>query len=53
MNLFKRKTQQKNVEETDNLTMKKNSNKNLYIILGLVFIAVSVFIIYKSMNINQ
>ena len=53
MNLFKRKTQQKNVKETDNLTMKKNSNKNLSIILGLIFIAVSVFIIYKSMNINQ
>lgn len=53
MNLFKRKTLQKNVKETDNLIMKKNSNKNLYIILGLVFIAVSGFIIYKSMNINH
>ncbi|MHB1664546.1 MAG: hypothetical protein ACYCT7_04700 [bacterium] len=53
MNLFRRKTLQKNVKETDNLIMKKNSNKNLYIILGLVFITASGFIIYKSMNINH
>ncbi len=53
MNLFKRKISQKNVKETDNLIMKKNSNKNLYIILGLVFIAVSGFIIYKFINSNH
>ncbi|MHB8291302.1 MAG: hypothetical protein ACYDEG_02395 [bacterium] len=62
MNLFKRKTSQENVQETDNLTIenksienksgKKKSNKK-YIVLGLVFIAVSGFIIYKSIISNH
>jgi hypothetical protein len=58
MNLFKRKTSQENVKETDNLTIenksgKKKSNKKLYIVPGLVFITILGFIIYQSMNINR
>ncbi len=58
MNLFKRKTSQENVKETDNLTIenksgKKKSNKKLYIVPVLVFITILGFIIYKSMNINR
>ena len=57
MNLFKRKTTKENVKETDNLTVEIKSEENKsdkrkynkkYIVLGLVFIAVSGFIIYKS-----